>query len=282
MNYTLKQLKYFVLAGEHGSVTKAAEAIYVSQPSISSAIHHLEDVTGLQLFIRHHAQGLTLTPQGWQFFRRAKNLLKEADELAQFAKVLSSDVSGALNLAGFPTFTSLMMPGILKQFVKRYPKVSVHCDEMHQRDLIQGLQKSEYELAITYDMQLPGNIEFLPLISLPPYAVVSCDHPLAERSSVSLKELARLPMVTLDWPMSREYFSSLFLSQGVEPNYTYKAHSLDMVRGMVANGFGYSLFNSPAVSNVALDGSEFVSIPIEEELLPLVMGIGNCQRSCRV
>lgn len=112
MNYTLKQLKYFVLAGEHGSVTKAAEAIYVSQPSISSAIHHLEDVTGLQLFIRHHAQGLTLTPQGWQFFRRAKNLLKEADELAQFAKVLSSDVSGALNLVGFPTFTSLMMPGI--------------------------------------------------------------------------------------------------------------------------------------------------------------------------
>lgn len=72
MNYTLKQLKYFVLAGEHRSVTKAAEAIYVSQPSISSAIHHLEDVTGLQLFIRHHAQGLTLTPQGWQFSTRPK------------------------------------------------------------------------------------------------------------------------------------------------------------------------------------------------------------------
>jgi len=279
MNFTLKQLRYFVLAGEHSSVTKAAEAMFVSQPSISSAIHHLEDVTGLQLFIRHHAQGLTLTSQGWQFFHKAKNLLKEADELGQFANTLGKEVSGTLNLVGFPTFTSLMMPGILKQFVGRYPEVNVHCDEMHQGKLIQGLQSSEYELAITYDMQLPASIEFTPLISMPPYAVVSRDHPLAERKSVSLKELAKLPMVTLDWPMSREYFSSLFLSQGLEPNYAYKAHSLGMVRGMVGNGFGYSLFNSPAVSNIALDGSEFVSLPLEEELMPLVMGIARLEQS---
>ena len=86
-------------------------------------------------------------------------------------------------------------------------------------------------------------------------------------------------MVILDWPMSREYFSSLFLSQGLEPKYAYKAHSLGMVRGMVANGFGYSLFNNPAVSNVALDGSEFVSIPIEEELQPLVMGVAKLDQS---
>ncbi|WP_432696430.1 LysR family transcriptional regulator [Marinobacterium sp. YM272] len=275
MNFTLKQLRYFVLAGEHSSVTKAAELMYVSQPSISSAIHHLEDVTGLQLFIRHHAQGLTLTSQGWQFFRKAKSLLKEADELAQFANSLGKDVSGNLNLVGFPTFTSLMMPSILKQFVERYPEVDVHCDEMHQRDLIQGLLNSDYELAITYDMELPGSIEFLPLMSLPPYAVVCRDHPLAERGRVSLKELADLPMVMLDWPMSREYFSSLFLSQNLAPNCAYKAHSLGMVRGMVANGFGYSLFNTPAVSNIALDGSEFVALELEEELMPLKMGVAR-------
>lgn len=279
MNFTLKQLRYFVLAGEHSSVTKAAELMYVSQPSISSAIHHLEDVTGLQLFIRHHAQGLTLTPQGWQFYRKAKSLLKEADELAQFANSLGKDVTGNLNLVGFPTFTSMMMPSILKQFVERYPDVSVNCDEMHQRDLIQGLLNSDYELAITYDMQLPDAIEFTPLMSLPPYAVVSQDHPLADRETVSLKELADLPMVMLDWPMSREYFNSLFLSQGLEANCAYKAHSLGMVRGMVANGFGYSLFNNPAVSNVALDGTQFVSLELEEDLMPLNMGVARLAQS---
>ena len=59
MNFTLKHLRYFVAAGETGSVTKAAEAVHVSQPSISAAIAHLEAVFGLQLFIRHHAQGRT-------------------------------------------------------------------------------------------------------------------------------------------------------------------------------------------------------------------------------
>ncbi|TCK08977.1 LysR family transcriptional regulator [Marinobacterium mangrovicola] len=279
MNFTLKQLRYFVLAGDHSSVTKAAEEMYVSQPSISSAIHHLETVTGLQLFIRHHAQGLTLTPQGRQFYRKSKNLLKQADDLALFATSLGKDITGNLNLVGFPTFTALMMPSILKQFITRYPEVNVHCDEMHQRDLIQGLLNSDYELAITYDMELPDSVEFLPLLSLPPYAVVSQDHPLANRKKVSLKELADLPMVMLDWPMSREYFSSLFLSQNLKPNCAHKAHSLGMVRGMVANGFGYSLFNTPAVSNVALDGSEFVSLELEDELMPLQMGIARLAQS---
>ncbi|AEF55558.1 LysR family transcriptional regulator [Marinomonas posidonica] len=277
--FTLKQLTYFVLAGEHSSVTKAAELLFVSQPSISSAIHHLEDVTGLQLFIRHHAQGLSLTTQGWQFFHKAKALLKGADDLSQFAQTLGTEVSGSLSIVGFPTFTSLMMPSMLKEFVDQYPAVNVQCDEMHQRDLIQGLINSKYELAITYDMQLPANIEFTPLISLPPYVVVALNHPLAKKKQVSIHELAKHPMVMLDWPMSREYFSSLFIGQGIEPMISHNAHSLGMVRGMVANGFGYSIFNTPVHSNVALDGTKFASIPLKEELMPLTMGVAKLEQS---
>ena len=66
-------------------------------------------------------------------------------------------------------------------------------------------------------------------------------------------------MVLLDWPMSREYFYSLFLSQDLEPKFAYKAQSLGMVRGLVGNGFGCSIFNSPLASNLALDGTAFKS-----------------------
>jgi len=62
MIFTLKQLEYFVAAGERGSITFAAEKVNISQPSISAAITHLEAEFGVQLFIRHHAQGLSLTP----------------------------------------------------------------------------------------------------------------------------------------------------------------------------------------------------------------------------
>ncbi len=145
--FTLKQLRYFVVAGEHQSVTKAAALMFVSQPSISSAIQHLEHVTGLQLFIRHHAQGLSLTPQGYQFYYKAKALLNDADGLSGFAETFGPEISGVLNVVGFPTFTSLMMPAMLKQFVEKYPVVDVVCDELHQQDIIQSLTNCKYELA---------------------------------------------------------------------------------------------------------------------------------------
>ncbi|MDX1575667.1 MAG: LysR family transcriptional regulator, partial [Kiloniellales bacterium] len=79
MTYTLKQLRYFAAAGETGSVTKAAALVHVSQPSISAAIAHLEQVFGLQLFIRHHAHGLSLTPAGRRLLGEAKRLLDQAE-----------------------------------------------------------------------------------------------------------------------------------------------------------------------------------------------------------
>ncbi|MCT7654322.1 LysR family transcriptional regulator [Oceanimonas sp. NS1] len=215
MRFTLKQLRYFVVAGELSSVTRAAQELHVSQPSISSAILHLEEVTGLQLFVRHHAQGLSLTPSGRQFIVKAKQLLGQADGLAHYASTLGQDVAGQLRIVGFPTFTPILVPGLIRRFNQMYPAVNVQCDEKSQQDVIQGLHDGRYELALTYDLQIPAHIEFEPLMEFPPYAVMSQDHPLASRDEVSLQELAEHPMVVLDWPMSREYFFSLFLSQGL-------------------------------------------------------------------
>ncbi|WP_445401755.1 LysR family transcriptional regulator [Zobellella sp. An-6] len=275
MRFTLKQLRYFVVAGEHSSVTRAAEELHVSQPSISSAILHLESVTGLQLFVRHHAQGLSLTPSGRQFIVKAKQLLGQADGLAHYASTLGQDVAGSLRIVGFPTFTPILVPGLVRRFNDMYPAVNVQCDEKHQKDIIQGLHDGRYELALTYDLQIPADIEFEPLMEFPPYAVMSQDHPLAERGELALAELAGHPMVLLDWPMSREYFFSLFLSQGLEPDFAYQARSMDMVRGLVANGFGYSLFNVPLVNNLALDGKRLAHVPLTDNLRPLRMGVAR-------
>ncbi|WP_261845108.1 LysR substrate-binding domain-containing protein [Aliamphritea ceti] len=275
MHFTLKQLRYFTTAGEFSSVTKAAEALHVSQPSISSAILHLEDVTGLQLFVRHHAQGLSLTPAGRKFVLKAKQLLQDAEGLGHYANTLGEEIAGSLKVVGFPTFTPILMPSLMKAFIDAYPEVNIQCDENHQKDLIQSLHEGRYELGLTYDLQIPADIEFEAVIEFPPYAVLNNAHPLAERDELSLKELADYPMVVLDWPMSRDYFYSLFLSQDLEPKFAYKAQSLGMVRGLVGNGFGYSLFNSPLASNLALDGTELKAIPLKDKLRPLRMGIAK-------
>jgi len=83
----------------------------------------------------------------------------------------------------------------------------------------------------------------------------------------------------LDWPVSRQYFMSLFISRDLRPECRYRTQSLTMARGMVANGFGYSLFNMPLSSDMALDGTRLKAIRIEEELTPLTMGVVKLAQS---
>lgn len=279
VNFTLKQLRYFCAAGELSSVTQAAEMMFVSQPSISSAIMHLEQVTGLKLFIRHHAQGLTLTSQGGEFYRKARKLLDEASALAQFAESLGSEVSGVLKLVGFPTFTPRLMPVLMKRYATKYPNVIIDCDEMHQRDLIRGVLDSQYDMGITYDMELPSTIDFYPLVSLPPYVLLNKQHELSKHKTLTLKELEPYPLVMLDWPISRQYFTSLFLNNGLKPNIAHHTQSTGMARGMVENGFGYSLLNAPITDDKYSDTSNLVTIPITDPVMPLTMGIATLHQN---
>ncbi len=85
MRYTLRQLGYFIAAAETGSITLASERVHISQPSISTAISHLERELGVQLFVRHHAQGLSLTPIGQIMLKEAKRLVEQAEGLYALA-----------------------------------------------------------------------------------------------------------------------------------------------------------------------------------------------------
>ncbi len=276
--FTLKQLRYFVVAGELSSVTQAARKLHVSQPSISAAIQQIEEVTGLQLFVRHHAQGLSLTASGRQLMTRARQLLRDAEGLEKYAISLGEEIGGELRLVAFPTFAPAFLPQLLRRYADRHPSVSLYCDEMNQADIMIGLRHGDYELAFTYDLQVPEEIDFMPLYRFPPYAVVAADHPLGERESIDLAELARWPMVLLDWPLSREYFLSIFTHHGVSPAVAHRAKSMDMVRGLVANGFGFSLFNTPIE---ALDGGDLKSLRIDDDAPSLSMGIA-CVRDLRL
>ena len=279
--FTLKQLRYFVVAGELSSVTQAARKLHVSQPSISAAIQQIEEVTGLQLFVRHHAQGLSLTPTGRQLMNRARKLLRDAEGLEKYARSLDKEIGGELRLVAFPTFAPMFLPQLLRRYADRHPSVNLYCDEMNQVDIVHGLGQGEYELAFTYDLQVPDELEFTPLYRFPPYAAVAADHPLAERDSVALAELVSWPMVLLDWPLSREYFLSIFTRNGLSPAVAHRARSMDMMRGLVANGFGFALFNTPLTTPETLDGSGLKPLRLEDDAPPLSMGIA-CLRGLRL
>lgn len=273
MRFTLKQIAYFVATAETGSITLAAERVNISQPSISSAITALEEAYGIQLFIRHHAQGLSLTAEGQRFLREARMLLLQAEEVENAAQMISARVAGPLEIGCLSTLFPLVIPELLTQFRARHEDARIFALAGNQAELFEHMRSGRIATVLTYDMSLPPDFEFLPLAPLPPYAFVGASHPFARRRSVALRELADDPFLLLDLPLSRDYFLSLFRQAGVNPNVTGRYAYIDVIRSLVARGEGYSLANAQPRNTATLDGRKLTYLALEDSLRPLDYGL---------
>jgi DNA-binding transcriptional LysR family regulator len=278
MKFTLRQLSYFIAAAETGSITLASKRANISQPAISTAISHIERELNVQLFLRHHAQGLSLTPAGRTLLRETKQLLKQAEGLYSAAADISHQMRGELTVGWFSTLAPIMMPELVQSFLKAFPDTQVRSQEGHQEGLLTSLREARIELAITYDLEIREDIDFQPLASLPPYALLAANHPLARERTLKLSQLASLPMVLLDLPMSREYFLALFMRERLKPNIAWSSVQFEVVRAMVANGLGYSLLNVRPRSEVALDGGRLQGVALAGDPPALRVGIATLKQ----
>ena len=145
----------------------------------------------------------------------------------------------------------------------------IECD---QQTLIEKLRRADIDVALTYDLEVPPDLDFIPLRSLPLYAVVAANHPLASAKSVAVQALVEHPMVLLDLPMSRTYFMSVFEHAGVTPNIAERTRDMAVMRSLVANGFGFSVANIRPHSDLSPDGRALCFIPIEGTPRPLRLG----------
>jgi len=269
-DYTLRQLSYFVATAEGGSVAEAARRLNVAQPSVSSAIHKLEDLFGVQLFLRHHAQGVSLTSAGRRLVAEARSLLAYAEELSDRAQGLGRTLRGRLDVGCFLSFAPLYLPGLLTRFAADYPDVEIQLHEAPQDGLVDDLETGRIDLALLYDIGLGPALTQEPLIELPPYALLPDAHPMARhrQAGVSLRELAAQPLILLDVPPSRDYFTGLFRPLAVEPRIGFRTPSFETVRGMVANGLGYSLLVTRPAGDLSYDGRPLACRPILEPSEP--------------
>jgi DNA-binding transcriptional LysR family regulator len=265
--YTLRQIRYFVATVECGSVAEASRKLYIAQPSISTAIKSLEESFNVQLFIRHHAQGVSLTPSGARFYRKAMELLRMAHEFEQNALADNDVVSGTIDVACFETVAPLYLPRLIAGFSKLYPGVEIRLHDGEQQELVQGLTGGSYDLAIFYQHDLDSTIEIEPLMAPQrPYALLPADHRFACQERVSLHELALEPLVLLDVLPSRNYFLSIFEELGLTPNVAFSSPSIEMVRGMVGQGFGFSILVTKPQCNTTYDGRELVCLEVTDEV----------------
>jgi DNA-binding transcriptional LysR family regulator len=263
---SLKQIRYFVTIAESGKVAGAAKLLHISQPALSAALSQLEEIWDTQLFIRHKAQGVTLTTDGKSLLRQCKQLLQQADALDDYARGLNKQVAGKIHIGCFSTLGPLVIPRLLQLARKEYPALSIQVTEDNLAKLDAQLLSGQLELALSYGLDQDKRIHHEPLADCPPYVLLPAAHPLTELDSISLKQLSQEPMILLDLPHSGDYFLSLFNGIGCQPEIAYRSRSFEMVRCMVASGLGFSLLNQRPQTNISYNGGELKMVPLEAGL----------------
>lgn len=239
--FTLAQLQYFVAAAETGSITVAAQRLHASQSAMSSAIQRLERELGCDLFIRHHARGITLTPSGRHLADKARVLLRQAAEFEEASHELQQGMSGELHAGFFVTLAPFYVPRVLPRLRTEHPDLTVHVVEADGIGLHEALRTGACEIAFTYGIDVGDDMSFQAVAHLRPYALVSAQHPVVGRSTASLRELARTPMVMLDLPETSHSMLGMLHRADVTPPEIVRTTSFETMRGLVAAGGGFTI-----------------------------------------
>ncbi len=148
---SLRQLEYFLAAARYGGAVRAAEALHVSQPSISKAIADLETLWGEVLFVRRHARGMDLTAAGSARQREAQALIERA-QLLQGPR--TATMAGLLRLGYLSTLGPRWIPAIVAQMRKSHPQVEIELVDGNTESLTRQLERGELDVALQYDLGL--------------------------------------------------------------------------------------------------------------------------------
>ncbi|WP_199931145.1 LysR family transcriptional regulator [Streptomyces sp. CB02923] len=247
-------MDYFVTAAETGTMTGAAQRLYVSQSAVSAGIGELEHQLGVQLLIRAKAKGLTLTTAGHRFLPEARALLTRSEEIQVGMREVGQTLAGRLVIGCFTTLAPFLLPRLLEEFRTAHPKVTLDFVEGSLNELQDLLREGKCEVAMLYGFDVQSGIDFEELRTVEPYVLLPPGHPLAETAEIRLPDLDGHDMIMLDVPPSLRYFTDILRCAGVIPKIRYRTESFELVRSLVARGAGYSLLLQRPAQDVSYEG----------------------------
>jgi flavin reductase (DIM6/NTAB) family NADH-FMN oxidoreductase RutF/DNA-binding transcriptional LysR family regulator len=184
------------------------------------------------------------------------------------SRPISAAPARSLRIGAFHTFGPFVIPEVVERMTRSGEALDLQLLEGDQRRLVEALQAGEIDGALLYDLDLVDTLGKEHLVALPPYVLLASDHPLAARSAVSLSDLAAEPMILLDAPPSGAYFTGLFTAAGLTPTVRLRTQSIEMVRGFVGHGLGYSLLATKPAAPMSYDGRPLTMRPLADTVPP--------------
>lgn len=261
----LRDLGYLVALAEHRHFGRAAEASFVSQPTLSMQIRKLEDELGVELVERHPRQ-LFLTPAGERVVERARVILREAEQIREEARRASSPESGSARIGIFPTLGPYLLPHVIPPLHRRFPQLEPLLFEEKTEDVLRSLRDGRLDAGV---LALPVDDEHLhvePLFEEPFVLAVPAGHPLARHDGpLPLSALQGGNLLLLeDGHCLRNQALEVCELAGARERGGFRATSLETLRQMVAAGVGITLLPLLAVQPPVAVSDAIRLIPFEE------------------
>ncbi|POP53421.1 DNA-binding transcriptional regulator OxyR [Zhongshania marina] len=245
----IRDLQYLDAVAKHGHFGRAAEACFVSQPTLSGQIMKLEDQLGLSLFERHRKK-VMLTPAGEELLGRARQVLRSAEDFEETAKALSDPLSGDLHVGLIPTVAPYLLPHIMANLGTSLPNINFYLHENQTDVLMQQLDEGKLDVLILSWLNTMQGVERYTLFKEPLVLASPVKHPLAQSKSLTLKDLNGQWVLTLeDGHCLRDEALDYCFSAGAKEDTRFQATSLETLRYMVASGMGITLIPELAIKD---------------------------------
>lgn len=260
----IKTLRYFVEVVQLQSYTRAAEKLFVTQPTISKMLHNLEDELGFPLLVRH-GRKLILTETGQAVYHHATNILSEFRQLQTELQDINQLTKGTLRL-GIPPMVGMLMAAPIREFRRQYPGVELKILEFGGYTVQQAVLNGELDVAITIQPQddLPA-LGVLPLFDHPLCVLVPRTPEWLHRTEVHIQEIADHPILIYneDFVLNRQLMS-LFAQHQVKPQIAVRSGQWDFLAAMVHSGVGISILPEPICQ--WLNHPSLMWLPLQSEL----------------
>jgi len=237
----LRQFEYLVALSEHGNFRRAADAVHISQPTLSQQLRTLEAKLGTQLVERNETP-VQLTPIGREIVARARKLLIGVKDIEDLARRARQAIAGTIRFGITPTLGPYLMPEIIAQLHRRFPDLRLYIREGIPIEQARDLANGDLDMLLSPLPVTGSGLHIEPLFREPLHIVAPPDHPLAQAERVETEDLRGIGVLSMDRRHhTHRQFRDICTDLGAELLEDYEGTSLDSLRQMCGSGLGFAI-----------------------------------------
>lgn len=279
---TLRQLRHFIAVAETGSISAAAQTVFVSQSSLTQAIQLLEQEIGAVLFKRH-AKGMELTHQGHQFLRQSYLILATVENAKRSLELGCENLSGTLKIGVTSLVAGYFLVDMLTRFRAAYPNVTTQLVEDERPYIEHLLVNGEIDIGVLIlsNLEERDALQTETLMHSPYRLWLPPLHPLLENDSIRLADVVKEPLIQLNTDEMGSHLRRIWEKAKLTPTIAMRTGSTEAVRSLVAAGIGVALLPDMAYRPWSLEGNMIEARTLVDTLEPLDIGLAWRRGSAR-